>query len=162
MIIPAGRALKVIETTTVLELRHERKCRYEKSWVSTNGLKDERLVVESHMVQYFVLFVSLLVKTLSRLIWSWNVDFWEILSSVLSFSIFVENGPGTFSCNLFLRKEVIGNINITEENQKFFQWQRANIGGTYNKHSVTNAVENYFLETIHEEPWAAALVIKWI
>ena len=92
MIIPAGRALKVIETTTVLELRHERKCRYEKSWVSTNGLKDERLVVESHMVQYFVLFVSLLVKTLSRLIWSWNVDFWEILSSVLSFSIFVENG----------------------------------------------------------------------
>ena len=34
----------------------------------------------------------------------------------------------------------------------FFQWQRANIGGTYNKHSVTNAVENYFLETIHEEP----------
>ena len=34
----------------------------------------------------------------------------------------------------------------------FFQWQRANIGGTYNKHSVTNAVENYFMETIHEEP----------
>ena len=59
-----------------------------------------------------------------------------------------------FRATFFLgkRKEVIGNINITEENQKFFQWQRANIGGTYNKHSVTNAVENYFLETIHEEP----------
>ena len=37
--------------------------------------------------------------------------------------------------------------------EKFFQWQRANVGGTYNKHSVTNAVENYILETIHEEPW---------
>jgi predicted flap endonuclease-1-like 5' DNA nuclease len=43
-----------------------------------------------------------------------------------------------------------GRKNLAAE--KFFQWQRANVGGTYNKHSVTNAVENYILETIHEEP----------
>ena len=78
-----------------------------------------------------------------------------------SADLFEEAGISTVK-ELIQKYKSFARRNKKSAPEKFFQWQRANIGGTYNKHSVTNAVENYFLETIHEEPWTAALVIKWI
>ena len=68
-----------------------------------------------------------------------------------SADLFEEAGISTVK-ELIRKYKSFARRNKKSAPEKFFQWQRANIGGTYNKHSVTNAVENYFLETIHEEP----------
>ena len=37
-------------------------------------------------------------------------------------------------------------------NDKFYKWQKKKVGGRFNKHSVTCAIENYYLEMKQEEP----------
>ena len=39
-----------------------------------------------------------------------------------------------------------------EAAQRFFQWQRSNVGGRFNKHTVTEAIQSRFLHGISEEP----------